>query len=114
MELVGKRGCCGALDGFAAMNSTYNESKSFDRPIIARFEAAEWDLQVKDRMHGVPDGAMITPQCRSRSRLLFFIFRSALLLFGMELDSRRPALLEMDYVVSAIMQKNKHTALCLD
>ena len=36
---------------------------------MALFEAAACDLQVRDLMHGIPDGAIITPQCLSRSRL---------------------------------------------
>lgn len=37
--------------------------------MTARLEAKEWDLHVTDLMHGAPEGAMITPQCRSRSKV---------------------------------------------
>lgn len=54
--------------GLEAMYWARRVSKSLDLPITARLEAREWDLHVTDLMHGAPEGAMITPQCLSRSK----------------------------------------------
>lgn len=57
-----------AFEGFLAMNRAKRTSKSADLPIIARLEAAACDLQVRDLIQGTPDGAIKTPQWRSRSK----------------------------------------------
>lgn len=59
------------LLGFFRMYSARRVSKSPDLPITDLLDDEEWDLQVRERMQGFPEGAMMTPQWRSRSNCVF-------------------------------------------